>query len=64
MTNLHFFSGSFCLHFLMVKFGGSGNLLGVLMKDTNFCDDGYIADIHNSTEVWVAYINMQFWKET
>ena len=27
---------------LSVEFGESGNLLGVLMKDTNCCDDGFI----------------------
>ncbi len=24
-----------------VKFEGSGNLIGVLMKDINYCDDGF-----------------------
>jgi len=40
---------------LNLKFGGSGNLLDVLMKSTNYCDDGFIAKIHNSAKVWVAY---------
>jgi len=30
-------------------------LLGVLMKGTNYGDDGFIAGIHNSAKVWVTY---------
>ncbi len=29
----------------MVEFGEAGNLLGVLMKGTNYCDDGFIAEM-------------------
>ena len=41
MTNLSFFSGSFCLDFVpTVKFGGTENLLGVLMQGVNHGGDG------------------------
>jgi hypothetical protein len=30
-------------------------LLDVLMQGANYHDDGFIADIHNSAKVWIAY---------
>ena len=40
------------------KFGGSGNLLDVLMQGVNSCENGFIADIHNLAKVWVAESNI------
>jgi hypothetical protein len=30
-------------------------MLDVLMEGANYCDDGFIAVIHNSAKVWVSY---------
>ena len=39
----------------MVKSEKVGNLLGMMMDGANYCADGWIADLHNSAEVWVSY---------
>jgi hypothetical protein len=31
------------------------SLLDVQMQGANYCDDGFIADIHNSAKVWLSY---------
>ena len=43
--------------YVMVKFGGVENLFDVLMKDTNYCDDGFIADTSNFDTVGIAFAN-------
>ena len=43
----------------MVEFGEAGNLLGVLMKCTNYCDDGFIAGISNFTILEIAFRNIK-----
>jgi hypothetical protein len=40
---------------LNIESGRTENLLGVLMKCKNYCDDGFIAAIHNLAKVWVAH---------
>jgi hypothetical protein len=46
MTNIQNSSLAKIVDFVpKLKFGGSGNLLDVLMKGTNYCDDGFIAGI-------------------
>ena len=42
-----------------VKFGGTENILDVLMKCANYCDDGFIAVIHNSAGIWIPMANIQ-----
>ena len=30
-------------------------MLGVLMQGANYCDDGFIAEVHNLAKVWVSH---------
>ena len=39
----------------MVEFGSAENLVDLLMEGANYCDDGFIADLHNLAKVWVAH---------
>jgi hypothetical protein len=39
----------------MVELGEISNLLGLRTQDANYGDDGFMATIHNSVEVWVTY---------
>ena len=41
----------------MVVFGETENLFDVLTYGATYCDDGFIAAIYNSVEVWVAEFN-------
>jgi hypothetical protein len=38
----------------MVKSGRAANLLNMLMQDANYCDNGFIAVLHNLVKVWVG----------
>jgi hypothetical protein len=43
-----------------VKFGGTENLLDVLMQGANSCDDGLIAVIETFANLAIAYANIIF----
>jgi len=36
-----------------------GYFLDLLMQGANYFDDGFIAEVHNSAEVWVRIPNIQ-----
>jgi len=40
---------------LHVRFGGTENLSDVQMQGANYCDDGYIAAIHNSAKLRIIH---------
>jgi hypothetical protein len=45
----------------MVKFRGTENLLDVLTKGANHCNDGFIAVTHHSAIVYIALSNPKIW---
>ena len=59
MTNMENFNISIIVNgCLTVKFWRAENLFDVLMEGTNYCDDGFIAGLHNLSNLWISWANL------